>query len=67
MIKNVWEIKLFGFDTFFICRDTYEIMYYINQLVNTDLHNEITIGTLQNVFKYSHIEFLKENGEDKSL
>ena len=57
MKKNVWKVKLFKNDTYFICQDLEDILYYTNLLIDKDLHADLTIGKLQNVFKYSDISF----------
>ena len=53
MKKCIYLLKLFDCDIEIICKSREDLIDKVNEYIDLDLYNPLTIGTLQNVFKYS--------------
>ena len=53
MKKCIYILKLYDCDIEIICKSREDLIDRVNDFIDLDLYNKLTIGTLQNVFKYS--------------
>ena len=53
MKKVIYIVKLYDCETEIICKNRDDLIETINTLIDRELYNEMTIGQLQNIFKYS--------------
>lgn len=64
MKKVIYIVKLYDCETEIICKNRDDLIETINTLIDRELYNEMTIGQLQNIFKYSTQLFYDKTTEE---
>lgn len=64
MKRVIYIVKLYDCDNEIICKSREDLIYTINTLIDKVLYNELTIGQLQNIFKYSTQLFYDKTTEN---
>jgi hypothetical protein len=63
MKKVIYIVKLYDCNTEIICKNRDDLIETINTLIDKELYKNMTIGQLQNIFKYSTQLFYDKDTE----